>query len=71
LQRFEEQLLTGKIDDESWTNEIDMEFIEAMEHGMPPMGGNGIGWDRFCMLFTENDSIRDVLFFPMMKDNEK
>ena len=47
---------------------IDMDFVEALEYGMPPAGGIGYGIDRLMMLFLEQESIRDVLLFPTMKE---
>ena len=67
LERFEAQLAERNLGNEE-ANDIDMDFIEALEYGMPPAGGIGYGIDRLMMLFTEQDSIRDVLLFPTMKE---
>ena len=67
LERFENQLKEKDLGNEE-ANDIDMDFIEALEYGMPPAGGIGYGIDRLCMLFLEQDSIRDVLLFPTMKE---
>ena len=66
LERFEEQLKEKELGNDE-ASDIDMDFIEALEYGMPPAGGIGYGIDRLCMLFTEQDSIRDVILFPQMK----
>lgn len=66
LTRFEDQLKERELGNNE-ANDIDMDFIEALEYGMPPAGGIGYGIDRMCMLFTEVDSIRDVILFPQMK----
>ncbi|MEX0845202.1 MAG: lysine--tRNA ligase [Balneolaceae bacterium] len=65
-ERLEEQAkLRAEGDDEAMT--IDEDFIRALEYGMPPTAGIGIGIDRLAMIMTNSDSIRDVLFFPQMK----
>ena len=69
LERFEAQLKEKDMGNEE-ANDIDYDFIEALEYGMPPAGGIGYGIDRLVMLFTEQDSIRDVLLFPLMKPEE-
>ena len=66
LERFESQLKERELGNDE-ANDIDMDFIEALEYGMPPAGGIGYGIDRFVMLLTESESIRDVLLFPTMK----
>ena len=66
LNRFEEQIKERELGNDE-ANDIDMDFVEALEYGMPPAGGIGYGIDRLCMLFTEVDSIRDVILFPTMK----
>lgn len=69
-ERFEEQLkLSQKGDDEAMF--IDHDFIRALEYGMPPTAGLGIGMDRLIMFLTNNASIQEVLFFPQMKPEPK
>lgn len=67
LERFEAQLAERDLGNDE-ANDIDMDFIEALEYGMPPAGGIGYGIDRMMMLFLEQESIRDVLLFPTMKE---
>ncbi|MFD1094127.1 lysine--tRNA ligase [Salegentibacter chungangensis] len=68
--RFEEQLeLSKKGDDEAMF--IDNDFLRALEYGMPPTSGLGIGMDRLIMFLTNNQSIQEVLFFPQMKPEKK
>lgn len=70
LKRFEDQLKEKKLGNDE-ANDIDMDFVEALEYGMPPAGGIGYGIDRLVMFFTENESIRDVILFPLMKPETK
>lgn len=70
LGRFQEQLrLSEKGDDEAMF--IDMDFVRALEYGMPPTSGMGIGIDRLVMMMTGEQSIQDVLLFPQMKPEKK
>ncbi|HNP18309.1 MAG TPA: lysine--tRNA ligase [Fulvivirga sp.] len=69
-QRFQEQLELGKRGDEEAMT-LDEDFLRALEYGMPPTAGLGIGIDRLSMIMTNSNSIQDVLFFPQMKPENK
>lgn len=70
LERFQDQLkLQERGDDEAMY--IDYDFVRALEYGMPPTSGMGIGIDRLCMFMTNSPSIQDVLLFPQMKPEKK
>ena len=68
--RFEEQLELGKRGDKE-AMVLDEDFLRAIEYGMPPTAGLGIGIDRLSMIMTNSNSIQDVLFFPQMKPEKK
>ncbi len=69
-QRFESQLELGKRGDEE-AMVLDEDFLRALEYGMPPTAGLGIGMDRLAMILTNQNSIQDVLFFPQMKPEKE
>jgi lysyl-tRNA synthetase, class II len=69
-QRFQEQLELGKRGDEEAMT-LDEDFLRALEYGMPPTAGLGVGIDRLSMIMTNSNSIQDVLFFPQMKPENK
>lgn len=70
-ERFEHQLKLAQKGDDEATEFIDHDFLRALEYGMPPTSGMGIGMDRLIMFLTNNQSIQEVLFFPQMRPEQK
>lgn len=70
-ERFEEQLKLAEKGDDEATEFIDEDFLRALEYGMPPTSGLGIGMDRLMMFLTNNSSIQEVLLFPQMRPEKK
>ena len=70
-ERFESQLKLAERGDDEATQFIDNDFLRALEYGMPPTSGLGIGMDRLIMFLTNNASIQEVLFFPQMRPEKK
>lgn len=68
-ERFENQLKERELGNEE-ANEMDIDFVEALEYGMPPAGGMGMGIDRLVMMLTNSETIREVILFPTMKKKD-
>jgi lysyl-tRNA synthetase class 2 len=70
-ERFEDQMRLAEKGDDEANGTIDEDFLRALEYGMPPTSGLGIGMDRLMMFLTNNASIQEVLFFPQMRPEKK
>ena len=70
FERFKEQS-KSKIEEERLTGKIDLDFVKALEYGMPPTGGEGIGIDRLVMILADCNSIRDVILFPLLRPEKE